>query len=1115
MTAQKRTPSQQVYPLYMPAPFYMLRAPALPAHIFTQIAQAGHVPRESWGEKLEATLQTQQACCRQELREAAAQPRIAQALAVASPSLWAGVERLRLQEDTDGVAEDIPGRQKRTYAALLRYLIRMSTRPTPFGLFSGIAFGRFGLDTRAHLSATAIARFRTRPDMSWLLAVVRQVEEDPALAVQLKVCVNQMAYFVGDRLLLPFADTYGEQDNRTISLRATPIVRKVFELAQQFVPYQELYVALQRAAPHAVSQQIERMLWQLWEYRLLISQLHPPLTEMSPTEYVHNHLQHVDGSDVLKESLSHVLGDAATLDHAGLGAPLSIVETLIRDQDRLVPVKNVTVNQQPPFQIDSVLSLCTPSLHRSVGQAAALAAEFLLRQTSLPDGPAHLGEYRQLFLEKYGEFAEVSLLDLLSAENGLDAPAGYEMPAPTYRRPSNTSLPDNARRDEVLLRLVSEAVNTHCLEISLTEENQSSLERSSPSVTDAPLSLEIYLQVHAQSPVTLDRGEWTVVVGNNCGSDGAGRTFGRFFDLMNKPGRQALSDLIAQEEALLPDIIFAELSYQPWQARQANVSIRPPLRSYEIAIGTTPSVPPERLLALNDLVVGVQNDHFYLRSLRLGKLVRVCQGHMQTIERAPNVCRFILEIASDGQPQLGPFDWGGVVRAPFLPRLFLPISPSAKLVISPATWHLRAETIASQGDGSSDARWYRGLQNWREQWRVPRYVYLVDVDNRLLLDLENTLMVEELHDAIVKLSSTQRVKLHEVLPDFEHLWLRDTYGAGYFAEVVVPLLRTNGAEPAARPVTLPTVTQRSADTPPRRYIMPVERQCFPGEDWIYLKWYAACSQHEALITGPLRNIVDRVHKQGLVDRWFFIRYNDPEPHLRLRFHARDTSSIHSLLTVALEMSIQLARSGHIQRYTLDTYEREVERYGGPDAIDLLEQVFTVDSSITSNILATRYARHLDLDLPAIAVFTLDHFFSSWGCDLAQRLKWTHSASDKYAFSKEFRPERQRYCALLSPPSCRAPMLSEQRAHLLTLMQPDAALLADLGIQVRRLEEAGKLWVPETVLLSSLAHMHVNRLLGIDAERELLIYAFWRHTIDALERMPEPARASSEENRKHG
>jgi hypothetical protein len=58
---------------------------------------------------------------------------------------------------------------------LLRYLIRMSTRPTPYGLFAGVGLARWGPETNLTLSSGR-PRTRTRPDMAWLLRLVLEAE---------------------------------------------------------------------------------------------------------------------------------------------------------------------------------------------------------------------------------------------------------------------------------------------------------------------------------------------------------------------------------------------------------------------------------------------------------------------------------------------------------------------------------------------------------------------------------------------------------------------------------------------------------------------------------------------------------------------------------------------------------------------------------------------------------------------------------------------------------------------------------------------------------------------------------------------------------------------------
>jgi lantibiotic biosynthesis protein len=1099
MVDQKHASKKQA--IYVPADFYMLRAPALPGEIFQSLSQAGRRVFSETVDELDTTWQAGVQDYYHVLRELALRPDVAQAIAVASPSLQIGLERLQREEGK-------PAQQKKAYAGLLRYLIRMCTRPTPFGLFSGVALGTFAEQTRACLGPRALERFRTRQDMGWLLEVLHLLEKDRALVRQLQVRLNQTAYLVGDRAVLPFVDTYGEQDNRSASLRATAPVRKVFELAGQFIPWVELGNKLQQAFPPARATQIDDLLWQLWETGFLISQLHPPLTDARPAEYIYTQLDTLQGVDDVKAGRRQVLARGKALDQAGIGAPPSLLSHLLMDQEQVLPKTEQEKGQEKlPLQVDAALSLQTGELHHSIGQAAARAAEFLLRQTPLPQGFSHLQEYRQIFLEKYGDQAEVPLLDLLSSENGLDAPSGYEKPRRAYPRPSTIHSPNNGLRDQMLLTLLSEALNKQSLEVELTEEIQQRLERWSPNIEQAPLSLEIYLQLHARSREAIDRGEWTAVVGSNCGSPHAGRTFGRFFDLLGTPGIAALRELATREEALLSDVIFAELSYQPAQARMANVAIRPPIRSYEIAIGTTPAVPSERVLSLNDLVVSIENGHFSLRSLRLGRLVRVCQSHMLNTMRAPNVCRFISEIANDDQPVLSSFDWGTVANAPFLPRLSMRIGPTASLVLTPARWNLTTSTITPHGEGSEERRWFRGLQQWRAQWRVPRYVYLSEMDNRLLLDLEHPVMMTELQDEVRKLKGKMHIMLEECMPDFEHLWLQDAQGKTYFSEIVIPVLRAD-TDASVKAHEAPTT--RQWQKPRARVLLSsAERNRFPGEDWAYLKLYAAPTQHEALIAGPLREVVSILQEQELIDRWFFIRYADPEPHLRLRFHAKAASEIAAIHAIVLPWSACLARQGQIQRSTLDTYERETERYGGPKAIDLLEQAFTADSTMVSNIIAAQYRRQLTLTPMAVAIWTLDQLFAAWGWSTEQRLAWTRTAAEKYAWSAEFRKKRAFYCDLFVPCGPLEPDLVEQRTLLQQQVRPHHAYLASLGAQVRELAEADKLWVPEDSLMGSLAHMHLNRLLGGDRTREMQIYAFWRHTRESLARRPAGAKPDLE------
>ena len=89
---------------------------------------------------------------------------------------------------------------------------------------------------------------------------------------------------------------------------------------------------------------------------------------------------------------------------------------------------------------------------------------------------------------------------------------------------------------------------------------------------------------------------------------------------------------------------------------------------------------------------------------------------------------------------------------------------------------------------------------------------------------------------------------------------------------------------------------------------------------------------------------------GEADGWFFIRYGDPEWHLRVRFHG-DPSRLQSGVLPRLHAALEpLLADGRIWRVQLDTYEREVERYGGPEGIGLAERLFQIDSEAVLAIL---------------------------------------------------------------------------------------------------------------------------------------------------------------------
>ena len=383
-------------PMYEPSGVILFRAPLLPIETYLAMEDRGPSPTNG-------VLAVSGQGGADPLALIGMDPWVRLALAVGSRSAFDAW----LRGSRRGVVDD------QLKGKLLRYLIRMSMRSTPYGLFAGVAFAAFGDRTDLELGAGPPG-VRTRPDMGWLMRLLARAEAKPEVRRKLHLVANPSARVRAGRVVLADRSTRTDSDaSAEVTVRRTAPVLRVLELAREPIPYDALTSRLVQTTG-AGEGKVEKLLSELWEQTFLLTDLQPSLTSVHAVTEVAARLRSVDPAGEESLALTSLLHDLSSLE---VLEPEAATKTYCAIFDRARAV--IDNAPDPPLQVDMVLPLAGRHVGRAVGLEVARAAELLLRLSPTTEGPLSLTAFRQAWTARYNDGREVPLLELLDPETGL------------------------------------------------------------------------------------------------------------------------------------------------------------------------------------------------------------------------------------------------------------------------------------------------------------------------------------------------------------------------------------------------------------------------------------------------------------------------------------------------------------------------------------------------------------------------------------------------------------------------------------------------------------------------------------------------------------------------
>ena len=1032
--------------------------------------------------RLEQALADDRARLRDRLHAAVSRPEIRDALRVASPNIDDSFDLWVREPESE--------RGRGLEPVIVRYFARMTGRPTPFGLFAGHSVGAIGRQTHLMTEERAKYQRHTRLDMDYLFALAHALEREPALKKIFTYRPNSSLYRAAGRVR--YVETRLKGQDRSyhlVSVEETDYLAATLARAQDGAQFARLAAAL--VDDEISVAEAEKYIEELIVNQILVPDLAFSVTGPEPIHPLVDQLREHEETRRLAEQLDQVRTELATIDDEGLGVEPEHYRAIARTLENL-PAK---VERSRLFQVDMVKPAPRATLGEAVLAEIARGVEYLHRFTARPREDA-LTKFRKAFTARY-ESREVPLVEALDEEVGIGFGASRES-SPLLQGLVFPSEDEEVtvwgKRQTFLLRKLSEALQRGAQEITLDARDleiaaQIDGFKDTGEQPPLPQAFAVTATVAAASEAALARGDFRIHLSSASGPSGA-FLLGRFCH-MDETLRRYVEEHLRAEEALQPDAIFAEIVHLP-EGHIGNIVSRPCLRDYEIPYLGRSLAPAERQVPVTDLLVSTSGERLILRSARLGRRVipRLTNAHNYSLSQL-GVYRFLCMVQEQGLAVPG-WSWGALWSAPFLPRVRI-----GRLVLCRAHWRLNKEELQRLGEGRGSAL-FRAVQAWRAQRRLPRRVSLAEGDSQLPIDLDNVLSIESFVQLIKK---RDEAVLVEMFPGPDELCAHGPEGR-FVHELIVPFVRKKDSGHQ-----LSTEEKDRFSIHPSALIPhPFHRRFPPGSEWLYVKLYTGTATADHVLRDVVGPAVQELLRSGAAEGWFFIRYGDPDWHLRLRFYG-DPEKLRTEAFPALQSAVApLLNDGRLWRLQLDTYEREVERYGGACGIVLAERLFHADSDAVLEILELLEEGDAGAEERwRLALRGIDALLADFQFDLATKRAMLKHLRE--AFVKEFRADEKLKAQL-------SDKFRKERTSLETLLDParDAesplapgfavlrgrsARLAPIIAELQRCERAGQLSAPLAEIATSYLHMHVNRILrAAHRAQELVLYDFLAHLYES-------------------
>lgn len=886
---------------------------------------------------------------------------IQEAIYISSPILYN--ELLKLG---NGVLKK-SNKSKKLIFPLAKYLLRMSSRTIPFGFFAGCSVGKISKKFNTSLHSINSLNKIIQLDISIVYKIACFISNLSIVRSQIRYYPNNTIYRIGNNLNYLKVDFNVIKEPFQIhKVSYNEIINNILSNSTNGLNIQELTNLV--AAQNISINQINSYISNLIDSQLLVSEIDLNMTGFNSFQYIIKFIERLESKDIELIQVEKVLVKINKI-----LISLKDVKTInrIHRYDEIYDLLNllpIGVEKDNLFYADLINSNNNLTIKEEIANEIGKVINVIALITREQRNSA-MDEFIKVFSERYQE-EEIPLAIALDPELGIGYPVGNTLKNSDKLWEAsilnnNLSIEKSINWtyiDSFLLKILLSSIKENKYEINL---EQTEIYKHLDRKIKYPETLAIRARLINLSN---DNNEYCIILKD--ASAFAAKLISRF-GVQNSEIYELTKEIIISESLHNPQALFAELVCLPG-LKEGNIIQRPSILDFEIPYISKSVKDRDFQIHISDLLISIKSNQVVLKSKSHNK--EIYPRH-NSIHYHPNstlpIYRFLCDFQYRNVEPSFSFQWGVIENhCKFLPRVVY-----NKIILSLASWRLVKRDFIEIFD-LNNLNKLLSIKKLRQELGIPRFVTISELDRHLAIDLESPICLEILIAEIKKLGNDEYIKINEFLIGEENLNFESSEPF-FINEFILSYYRNSC-------ISANQVTQDTELYPENTYEL---RSFIPGDEWVYYNLYCEERIAEEVLIAALKPVTEVLLSKNIIDKWFFIKYSDPCYHLRIRFHLVDLTDFSKVIHEFKTFLTGFIIDKKIWKVEIDTYKRELERYG-VSSINFAEFIFFIDSKAMLSVIETiSHSKNNELRW-IIGIKNVDKLLTDFHLDLFEKEVFT-------------------------------------------------------------------------------------------------------------------------------